>query len=64
MSKKNKPILIVNAVKENINGVYITSAHNTSGIALHHLKPELIWNENKKAYVKEFEKEFKLKYKL
>jgi hypothetical protein len=65
MSKKNKPVLIVTSIKENSKGVskgvYIPSGHNTSGIAIHHLFPIYDWNDNKKAYVKDFEKKFKLK---
>lgn len=63
MSKKNKPVLIVTATKTNFNGEYITAGHNISGIKLHFLFPELIFNENKHAYVKDMEKKFKLKFK-
>jgi hypothetical protein len=64
MSKKNKPVLIVTSIAINHNGIYIKSGYNTSGTPIHHLFSELVWNVNKKAYIKDFEKIFKLKYRL
>jgi hypothetical protein len=64
MSKKNKPVLIVTSVAEDYWGKYITSGHNTSGIDIHFLFTGFIWGYNKKAYIKDFEKIFKLKYRL
>ena len=63
MSRKSKPILIVTSVKSDASGAkYITSAHLTNGIALHHVCGDYIFG--RRAYVKDMETKYKLKYKL
>ena len=61
MSRKSKPILIVTSVKSDASGAkYITEVHFTNGVPLHLRTPYF----NSRAYVKDMETKFKLKYKL